>query len=121
METKNNPKNNDNITFNAIYEQAINESLLIFGEQIATVISLHIKEKCSITNLGDTVENPKILSEAFEDFLDNGSNVIKRRILRLLYQRIGIEQTFVITINFEEKVLRAKKEYEKKISDYNNS
>ncbi|HXT84756.1 MAG TPA: hypothetical protein VN704_10590 [Verrucomicrobiae bacterium] len=121
METKNNPKNNDNSTFNAIYEQAINESLLIFGEQIATVISLHIKEKCVVTKLGDTVENPKIFSEALEDLLDSGSNIIKRRILRLLYQRIGIEQTFVITINFEEKVLRAKKEFEKKFSDYNNS
>ena len=61
METKNNSKNNDNMSFNAIYEQAINESLLIFGEQIATVISLHIKERCSITNLGDTVENQNSL------------------------------------------------------------
>ena len=109
METKDNFSNNDNMSFNSIYEQAINESLLIFGEQIATVISLHIKERCSITKLGDTAENPKILSDALEYLLNGGSNIIKRRILRILYRLIEIEQTFVITINFEEKVLVAKK------------
>ena len=40
--------------------------------------------------------------------------IVQRRILRLLYRRIGIEQPFAIAINFEERIFKARKAFEKK-------
>jgi hypothetical protein len=64
-------------------------------------------------SLSDTADNPQALSNALYAVIDGGTRIIQRRILRLLYSRIGIELPFAITSNFEHKVFNAKKEYEK--------
>ncbi len=111
---QNNGNNNINSYFVDIYEQAVTDSLLIFGYHIAGIISLHLKEKYSIARLGETAYNPKVLSDALEALLDGSAKIVQRRILRLLYRRIGIEQPFAITINFEERILKARNAFEKK-------
>jgi hypothetical protein len=99
--------------FEEIYGQAIAESLSILGQHIASIIVLYVNEKHSI-RLSETFENPKALTEALKSSLDGGTRIIQRRILRLLYYKLGIEPQFALTINFEEKVIEAKKEFEKK-------
>ncbi|MGA9154838.1 MAG: hypothetical protein WBZ36_29995, partial [Candidatus Nitrosopolaris sp.] len=41
------------------------------------------------------------LPDALEEVIDGGSRVIQRRILHLLYSRIGLELPFAMTTNFE--------------------
>lgn len=100
--------------FIEIYEQAVTESLLIFGRHIKGIISSYLKEKYSINRIGYTAANPKILSEALMIILNGGSKIAQRRILRLLYNKIEIEQPFDTTIDFEKKILKAIKEFENK-------
>jgi hypothetical protein len=57
-------------------------------------------------------QRPKV-RDALEAVIDGGSRIIQRRILRVLYNRIGLELPFAMTTNFEGKILAAKKEYEK--------
>lgn len=99
--------------FEEIYGQAVDESLSILGQHIASIIILYVNEKHSI-RLSETYDNPKALTEALKSTLDGGTRIIQRRILRLLYYKLGIEPQFAITINFEEKVIKAKEEFEKK-------
>jgi hypothetical protein len=99
--------------FKEIYGQAVTESLSVLGQQIANLIISYAYEKYSI-RLSETSDNPKALTEALKSTLDGGTRIIQRRIIRLLYNKIEIEPQFSLTINFEEKVLKAKKEFEQK-------
>jgi hypothetical protein len=114
LQNNDNSDNNHIGSFVEIYEQAVIDSLLIFGHHISGIVLLYMKEKYSIIQLGDTATNPKILLDALESLLNGGAKIAQRRILRLLYRRIGIEQSFSIAINFEEKIHKARKEFEKK-------
>ncbi|MFZ0510216.1 MAG: hypothetical protein WAM14_01305 [Candidatus Nitrosopolaris sp.] len=102
--------------FKEAYEQAVEEALLILGKNVSVIINSYILEKYSI-RLTDTGDNPKALSDALEEVIDGGSRIIQRRILHLLYDRIGLELPFAMTTNFEGKVLAAKKEYEKALCE----
>ena len=97
--------------FKEAYRQAVEEALSILGRNVSIVINSYILEKYSI-RLTDTGDNPKVLSDALEAVIDGGSRIVQRRILRLLYNRIGVELPFAMTTNFEDKILTAKKEYE---------
>ena len=99
--------------FEEIYGQAVSESLSILGQHIASIIILYVNEKYSI-RISKTFDNPKALTEALKSSLDGGTRIIQRRILRLLYYKLGIEPQFALTIDFEEKVIKAKEEFEKK-------
>jgi hypothetical protein len=98
--------------FKEAYKQAVEEALSILGKNVSVIINSYILDKYSI-RLTDTGDNPKLLSDALEAVIDGGSRIVQRRILRLLYNRIGVELPFAMTINFEDKILKAKKEYEK--------
>ena len=77
--------------------------------------SLHIRERSYPTRnirshireifdrLTDTGDNPKVLSDALEAVIDGGSRIVQTRILRLLYDRIGLQLPFAITTNFVKK------------------
>ena len=56
----------------------------------------YIKDRYSVS-LSDTADNPQALSNALYAVIDGGTRIIQRRILRLLYTRIGIELPFAIT------------------------
>ena len=104
--------NTPQITFKEAYTEAVKEALLILGENVSAIINTYITEKYSI-HLQDTVNNPKALSDTLEAVIDGGSKIVQRKILRLLYNKIGIDTPFAITTGFEERVFYARKEYEK--------
>ena len=95
-----------------IYGESVNEALSVMGPHIARIIKIHVQEKYSI-RLTDTYNNPQELTDALRATIDGGTRVIQRRILRILYEKMGIEPKFVISTNFEEKKLEAKKLFEK--------
>jgi hypothetical protein len=100
------------IKFHEAYREAVEEGLSILGKNLSIVINSYVLEKYSV-RLTDTEDNPKALSDALEAVIDGGSRIIQRRILRVLYHRIGLELPFAMTTNFEDKILVAKKEFEK--------
>lgn len=79
--------------FKIIYEQAVTEALTILGRHVANIITLYVKEKYLI-RLGETSDNPKMLTDALESTLEGRTRIIQRRILRLLYNKIGIGTSF---------------------------
>ncbi len=102
--------------FIKVYGESVNEALSVMGPHIARIIKIHVQEKYSI-RLTDTYNNPQELTDALKFIIDGGTRVIQRRILRILYEKMGIEPNFVISTNFEEKILEAKKLFEK--TEYN--
>lgn len=105
--------NSNQNKFNEAYEQAVTQALSILGKDVSVIITSYIKDKYSV-RLSDTADNPKDLSDTLEAVIDGGKRIVQRRILRLLYDRIGVELPFAMTTNFEDKILKAKEEYEKK-------
>jgi hypothetical protein len=99
--------------FKEAYEQAVIEGLSILGHNLSSVITSYIQDKYSI-RLSDTADDPKALSDALNNVMDGGARIVQRRIIRSLYNRIGLSLPFVILINFEDKIHDARKEYEKK-------
>jgi hypothetical protein len=98
--------------FNEAYGQAVIQALSILGKDLSAVIISYIKDRYSV-NLSDTADNPQALSNALYAVIDGGTRIIQRRILRLLYNRIGVELPFAITSNFEDKVLMQKRNMKK--------
>jgi hypothetical protein len=99
--------------FIKIYGESVNEALFVLGPHIARIINFYVNEKYSI-RLADTWDNPKNLTHALETTIDGATRVIQRRILRILYEKMGIEPAFVISSNFEERIIEAKKKFEEK-------
>lgn len=103
----------DEKQFEKLYNESIDEALSVLGPHIASMIKFYINEKYSV-RLSDTYNNPRALTEALHSAIDGASRVIQRRMLRILYGKIGIEPDFVMTENFERKILDAKEIFEKK-------
>ncbi len=98
-------------SFDIAYEQAVVESMSVLGKNIMEIVNRYIKEKYSI-HLTDTANNPKALSDALDFSIDGGARIIKRRIIRSLYDKIGIRYPFIIK-DFESTIFEARKEFEK--------
>lgn len=99
-------------SFDKLYEQAVIEALLMLGPHISSIIVLYVNEKYSI-RLIETANKPNVLTDALKSTMDGGTRIIQRRILRILYDKMGIEPRFNLTINFEEKIVEAKQEFER--------
>ena len=106
--------------FVKIYGESVNEALSVMGPHIARIINFHVNEKYSI-RLTETCNNPQSLTNALESTIDGATRVIQRRILRILYEKMQIEPNFVISSNFEERILEAKKIFEERDRSTNKS
>ncbi len=96
-----------------MYAEAVREAMSILGEG-TVIVTTHLEKKYSI-NLADTADNPKALSNALEFSLSGGERVIQRRILRLLYEKINHKPPPGTVTDFEQQIIQARKEYEKRI------
>ena len=102
----------DKKRFENLYDESIDEALSVLGPHIAKLIKFYVNEKYSV-KLNDTYRDPQALTEALKSIIGGATRVIQRRMLRILYGKIGIEPHFVITENFEKKILEAKEIFEK--------
>lgn len=99
--------------FVKIYGESVNEALSVMGPHIAKIINTIVIEKYSI-RLTETCSNPQSLTHALESTIDGATRVIHRRILRILYEKMEIEPSFVLSSNFEERIIEAKKIFEER-------
>jgi hypothetical protein len=101
--------------FASVYAEAVTEALFILGDKVAAVVSNYLDEKYSM-HLTQTADNPKALSDALDIAIDGGKRVVERRILRLLYQKIGLPAPSAMTVDFEDKIYQARKDFENYLS-----
>jgi hypothetical protein len=74
-------------------------------------------EQKHLIKIGETSVNPKALDEALDRAIDGGRFIIERRIIRLLYEKLGIKDSISdSSVNFEKKILDAQQKYEGRAS-----
>ena len=99
-------------SFEEAYSQAVTQSLSMLGPSTSAVVTAYLNEKFS-KRLEDTVDDPKLLSDALEVAIDGGRRIVQRQILRLLYEKIGINPPSAMTLDFESRINEAREEYRK--------
>lgn len=104
----------EKISFEEALSQSVNEAISIFGSQISMVISNYIKNKHKMGIQQNDIIDMQMLEEVLQDVLDGGSRIVERKVLRLLYQKIGAQPNAVGAINnFEESLTKVKKLYDR--------
>jgi hypothetical protein len=100
------------ITFNEAYSEAANRAFEILGEQVSKIVTDFLQQKFSV-HLSKTAENPAALDEALDSAIDGGRFIIERRIVRVLYEKLGLEDfsTEKSGLTFEEKIVEARRRY----------
>ena len=105
------------ISFDEAFAQATSESLKILGGVVSKIVTDYLEEKYSI-QLTKTVNNPAALDEALEHAIDGGRIIVERRLVNLLYGKLGMDEssskrnnTNNDKIPFEHRVNEAKRRY----------
>ncbi len=79
------------ISFEEAYEQATNEAIHILGNVVSKIVTDYVEHKYSI-HLTKTASNPAALDEALEHAIDGGRIIVERRLINLLYEKLGCLQ-----------------------------
>jgi hypothetical protein len=105
------------ISFDEAFAQATSESLKILGVVVSKIVTDYLEEKYSI-HLTKTVTNPAALDEALEHAIDGGRIIVERRLVNLLYEKLGMEESSAKRNNtnndkipFGQRVNEAKRRY----------
>jgi len=100
----------EKVSFEEAYSQAVTQSLTMLGPSTSAVVTSYLNEKFS-KRLEDTMDDPELLSDALEVAINGGRRIVQRQILRLLYEKIGIDPPSAMTLDFESRIEEARKEY----------
>jgi hypothetical protein len=105
------------ITFSQAYSEAVSQGFKILGEQVSKKVIDYLEQKHSI-KVGQTSINPKTLDEALDSAIDGGRFTVERRIIRLLYEKLGIKSSINDSTgaDFEKKIQEAQKKYGDRLS-----
>ena len=104
------------ITFTQAYSEAVSQAFKILGDQVSKIVIDYLEQKHSI-KMGETSLNPKALDEALDKAIDGGRFIVERRIIRLLYEKLGIRGSISdSTADFEKKILDAQEKYSDRLS-----
>ena len=105
------------ISFEEAFAQATTEALKILGVVVSKIVTDYLETKYSI-RLTKTVNNPEALDEALEHAIDGGRTIVERRLVNLLYEKLGLEESSSKRDNanndkvpFEQRVQEAKRRY----------
>jgi hypothetical protein len=104
------------VNFEEALAYSVSEALSILGNEVSSVVQNHLQQKYSIKIADEIGERPGLLSEALNTALDGGARIVERRILRLLYQKMGSNfpslSHSAVSADFEDRILEAKKAYD---------
>ena len=78
------------ISFEEAFAQATNESIKILGNVVSKVVTDYLERKYSI-RLTNTANDPSALDEALEHAIDGGRTIVERRLINILYEKLGLE------------------------------
>jgi hypothetical protein len=104
------------ISFEEAFAQATSEALKILGVIVSKIVTDYLEAKYSI-RLTKTVNNPAALDEALEHAIDGGRIIVERKLINLLYEKLGLDRPLTTNqrnsdlSSFEEKVNEARGRY----------
>jgi hypothetical protein len=104
------------ISFEEAFAQATNEALKILGVVVSKIVTDYLESKYCI-RLTKTVNNPAALDEALEHAIDGGRTIVERKLINLLYEKLGLDlslttnQTDSNLSSFIEKLNEARRRY----------
>jgi hypothetical protein len=100
------------ITFTQAYSEAVSQAFKILGDQVSKIVIDYLEQK-HLIKIDEASINPKALDEALDSAIDGGRFIVERRIVRLLYEKLGIKDSISdSSVNFEKKILDAQQKYE---------
>jgi hypothetical protein len=105
----------EKISFDEAFAQASSEAIKILGDVVSKIVTdyLEIRYSISIAKIGN---NPAALDEALEHAIDGGRTIVERRLMNLLYEKLGIDSISKINNNlfsFEQRVDEVRRRYYK--------
>lgn len=105
------------ISFEEAYEQATNEAIQILGNVVSKIVTDYLGTKYSI-HLTKTADNPAALDEALEHTIDGGRIIVERRLIHLLYEKLGLQYDSpkatgedTRNVRFEDRIGEARQKY----------
>jgi hypothetical protein len=109
------------ISFEEAFAQATNESIKILGNVVSKIVTDYVERKYSV-HLSKTSNNPSALDEALDHAIDGGGTIVERRLLNILYEKLGLEPSSYETatgmdpVPFAQKVNEARRRYTEQIN-----
>lgn len=106
------------ISFEEAYSEAVKDALKILGNHVSKIVTDYVEQKYSI-RIGMTADNPSVLDEALDKTIDGGRLIVERRLIRLLFEKLGMEDTISRndSSGFGQKVLAARKKYDQDLTN----
>jgi hypothetical protein len=104
------------ISFEDAYAQASTEAIEILGGVVSKIVIDYLETTYSI-HIFKTANNPVALDEALEHAIDGGRTIVERKLINLLYEKLGLERSLTTNqvnsnlSSFEEKVNEARRRY----------
>lgn len=81
------------ISFEEAYAQATTEAIQLLGGVVSKIVTDYIQDKYSV-HITNTADNPAALDEALNHAIDGGRKIIERRLITLLFQKLGLQPSF---------------------------
>jgi hypothetical protein len=102
-----------NSSFEEVYEESVENGIKILGDIVSKIVTDYLNHKYSI-DITKTSDKPYLLDEALNHVIDGGKLIIERRIIAILYQKIGsVEKPMRPGTSFEERIYEARDRYNK--------
>jgi hypothetical protein len=104
------------ISFEEAFAQSSSEALKILGNVVSKIVTDYLETKYSI-HVTKTGNNPAALDEALEHAIDGGRIIVERKLINLLYEKLGMDRPLTTNqsnsnlSSFEEKVNEARRRY----------
>lgn len=104
------------ISFEEAFAEASSEALKILGDIVSKIVTDYLEIKYSI-HVTKAHNNPAMLDEALEHAIDGGRTIIERKLINLLYEKLGLDRPLTTNqgnsnlSSFEEKVNEARRRY----------
>lgn len=103
-----------NISFEEVYAESVANAIKILGDIVSKIVTDYLAHTYSI-DITKTADKPYILDEALNHVIDGGKLIIERRIITILYKKMGLLENLSSTsiVSFEERVNEARERYNK--------
>ena len=103
----------EKISFDEAFAQSSSEAINTLGDVVSKIVTDYLETRYSI-NITKTANNPEALDEALEHAIDGGRTIVERKLINLLYEKLGIypiSKTNNNLSSFEQRVNEARRIY----------
>ena len=80
------------------------------GPVVSKIVTDYIESKYFV-HLTETADKPSALDEALEHAINGGRLIVERRIIRILTEKLGLNEEFTSIESFEKRVQLTKQKF----------